>query len=340
MRVIRNPRVFPDGTAAAPAGFFGTDPDTGFYLVSAGVFGIASGGTGELRVDGTSASPVSNDGLALGTTSLMWSDLFLADESVINFNNGDMTITHGSNYMSIAGGLVVINDTANAQMTVGLTINQATNDDEVLALKSADVAHGITDATETDTFATFKKQVGANGGLQIAGYTDSGPGTSNIPAMHFKGYGAADNTAKTTGAAAHIELFAATKSGTGIANVGSDGNLVDIENNGTVRFIFDAEGSGHADVEWVAYAHHDDIALMADIERHLLAREDEAKTYRRKALEEMKIIGKDSWHFENGKPRAMVNFTKLAMLHHGALLQAGERIMALESKVNALTERN
>lgn len=340
MRVIRNPRVFPDGTAAAPAGFFGTDPDTGFYLVSAGVFGIASGGTGELRVDGTSASPVSNDGLALGTASLMWSDLFLADESVINFNNGDMTITHGSNYMSIAGGLVIINDTANAQMTAGLTINQATNDDEILAFKSSDVAHGITDKAETDTYGLIQKLVGANGGLVIAGFTDSGPGTSNIPGLHLVGYGQTDNTTKTTGGAANIQMYASNKSGTGEAAVGADGNLVTIENAGTVRFIFDAEGSGHADVEWVAYEHHDDIALMADIERHLLAREDEAKTYRRKALEKMKIIGKDSWHFENGKPRAMVNFTKLAMLHHGALLQAGERIMALESKVNALTEGN
>ena len=49
-------------------------------------------------------SPVTSDGVALGTTSLMWSDLFLANESVINFNNGDMTLTHSSNTVTVAGG--------------------------------------------------------------------------------------------------------------------------------------------------------------------------------------------------------------------------------------------
>ena len=53
-------------------------------------------------------------------------------------------------------------------------------------------------------------------------------------------------------------------------------------------------------------------------------------------LEEIGIIGEDSWHMENGKPRAMVNMTKLSMLHHGALMQAAERIEALETKLLAL----
>jgi hypothetical protein len=49
-------------------------------------------------------SPVTSDGMALGTGSLMWSDLFLASGSVINFNNGDMTMTHASDSLTIAGG--------------------------------------------------------------------------------------------------------------------------------------------------------------------------------------------------------------------------------------------
>lgn len=43
-------------------------------------------------------------------------------------------------------------------------------------------------------------------------------------------------------------------SGSGGTNIGADGNLVVIRNNSTARFIFDAEGSGHADVEWVAFS--------------------------------------------------------------------------------------
>ena len=33
-----------------------------------------------------------SDGQALGTSSLMFSDLFLASGSVVNFNNGDVTL--------------------------------------------------------------------------------------------------------------------------------------------------------------------------------------------------------------------------------------------------------
>lgn len=49
-------------------------------------------------------SPSTSDGAALGSTSLMWSDLFLASGGVINFNNGDVTITHSSNLLTLGGG--------------------------------------------------------------------------------------------------------------------------------------------------------------------------------------------------------------------------------------------
>jgi hypothetical protein len=43
----------------------------------------------------TSISPSSSDGATLGTTSLVWSDLFLADGAVINFGDDhDVTRTH------------------------------------------------------------------------------------------------------------------------------------------------------------------------------------------------------------------------------------------------------
>ncbi len=48
--------------------------------------------------------PAANDGAALGTTSLMWSDLFLASGAVINFNNGDVTLTHSANTLTLGGG--------------------------------------------------------------------------------------------------------------------------------------------------------------------------------------------------------------------------------------------
>lgn len=60
------------------------------------VFGTSPGFT-------TAANPATSDGAALGTTSLMWSDLFLASGGVINWNNGDVTVTHASNQLFFAG---------------------------------------------------------------------------------------------------------------------------------------------------------------------------------------------------------------------------------------------
>ena len=73
------------------------------YLPAANTLGLAINGAGEVQLTGTALSPVSSDGNALGTTSLMWSDLFLASGAVINFDNGDVTATHAANALAFAG---------------------------------------------------------------------------------------------------------------------------------------------------------------------------------------------------------------------------------------------
>lgn len=80
-----------------------TIPAVGIYAPSAGVLGMAVGSAGEVQLTSTALSPMSSDGTALGTTALMWSDLFLASGSVINFNNGDITVTHSANTLTFAG---------------------------------------------------------------------------------------------------------------------------------------------------------------------------------------------------------------------------------------------
>ena len=57
---------------------------------------------GALKINGA-LTQLSNDGGALGTSSLGWSDLFLASGAVINFNNGDVTLTHSTNTLTFAG---------------------------------------------------------------------------------------------------------------------------------------------------------------------------------------------------------------------------------------------
>ncbi len=49
-----------------------------------------------------------SDAFALGSATKMWSDLFLASGSVINWDNGDVTLTHSANKLGIEGGFLGI----------------------------------------------------------------------------------------------------------------------------------------------------------------------------------------------------------------------------------------
>lgn len=133
-------------------------------------------------------------------------------------------VTGGSERVRIdANGAVYIGDTANANVTLGLTINQGANDNEILDLKSSDVAHGFTAVTETDTFGYFNKALALGGGLVVGAVSDADIGT--VPTMRLETVaGAAISTAKSTAGRAIVEVLVAQGSGTGKANVVADGN--------------------------------------------------------------------------------------------------------------------
>lgn len=106
---------------------------------------IAIAADGVVSFSAANICPTTSDGTALGTGSKMWSDLFLADGSVINFNNGDITLTHASNTLTLDGGSLVVSpaqgDLATFTRTnagnVFVTIDATTfgNEDEEAQLK-------------------------------------------------------------------------------------------------------------------------------------------------------------------------------------------------------------
>lgn len=76
------------------------------YSAASGIFKTPTGGAifgGSSNKFTNAISPNSSDGAALGTTSLMWSDLFLASGGVINWNNGVTTLTEASGVLTVAG---------------------------------------------------------------------------------------------------------------------------------------------------------------------------------------------------------------------------------------------
>ena len=56
-----------------------------------------------IQIAGTNLSPFANDGLTLGNTTNQWSDIFLAEGGVINWDNGDATLTQTGNTLALAG---------------------------------------------------------------------------------------------------------------------------------------------------------------------------------------------------------------------------------------------
>ena len=91
---------------------------------------LYDGTTGELIKDSAvvqtagALSPATTDSVALGSTSKMWSDLFMASGAVFNFDNGNLIVTHSSGIWTVStGDLRVTNAGTNAAsvVTVGGT---------------------------------------------------------------------------------------------------------------------------------------------------------------------------------------------------------------------------
>lgn len=64
-------------------------------------------GTGRYSFTNSAFSPTTIDTATLGTTSLQWSDLYLASGGVINYANGNYTLTHSSGLLTASGNLTV-----------------------------------------------------------------------------------------------------------------------------------------------------------------------------------------------------------------------------------------
>ncbi|MCH7594395.1 MAG: hypothetical protein IIB27_07790 [Chloroflexi bacterium] len=143
-----------------------------------------------------------------------------------------------------AGG-VFINESANANMTVGLTINQGANDDEILALKSSDVGHPMTSITEGDTYGDFLKVQVSSGGLLIRGFKDSG-GVASGAVQIEAALGETASTTDTSSGRGVLEFIGEiTDGGTGRTVVADAGNLLAFVNRTTTRAILKGNGDWH-----------------------------------------------------------------------------------------------
>lgn len=126
----------------------------------------------------TGLIPDANDGAYIGTTTAQFSDLFLAEGGVINFDNGDATITQAGNLITVSGADLKV-EGSNIE-TKSMTAGESVSAGELCYLKSdGKMWKADADAsTTTDGYlgiATASISANASGVFHIRGeYTTSG----------------------------------------------------------------------------------------------------------------------------------------------------------------------
>lgn len=133
--------------------------------------------------DGTSTKPSADNGMSLGVSGTAWSDLFLANGAVINFNASEVTITHSTNQIVQSGArmsFLAPTLTSGSTDDYGLNISQVLSDGG--AAGGSDLYAGFqvtltqTNVTGWDEVYGFRITVGGNAYYELA--TKAGGTTS------------------------------------------------------------------------------------------------------------------------------------------------------------------
>ncbi len=270
----------------------------------------------------------------------------------------------GSTKVRILGtGTIFFGDVANANMTVGLTINQGTNDDQIFTLKSDDVDHGLTTGpaafpgggnVEIDDFFTIEKFSSTQGGVNLRALAEdaSTPTTFGISA-----YGGTADTTKTSAGVGLVNIYVAEHDdANGITGIPANGNIFCVRSKvasvNRTAFMVDTEGNLFADAGAgttnmvTLFDREDDIALCrafdllraerGGVESQLVRTEwDDWASEHKDKLVELGVLGADG---EDGA-RGLVNVTQLQRLHNGSICQLHSRNLELATMINSLTKR-
>ena len=146
----------------------GEDDETKIDFADANTINFHANNSKEMALVENALTPGTSDGIALGTTSLMWSDLFLASGAVINLNNGNVTITHSSNTLTVAAATVAF--TASTAVTVSNDL-KLSSDSAILSLGADDDATLTHDGTTGLTIAANPFEVDSGGNITLDAHT-------------------------------------------------------------------------------------------------------------------------------------------------------------------------
>jgi hypothetical protein len=240
----------------------------------------------------------------------------------------NMTFVTGASVRFRIGGSgkVYINESANAGMTVGLTIHQGTADNEIIAFKSEDVIHYLTSEAESDTWGAIRKANASYGGMNLLSLCEH----SSAVATVLESWGGIPNTNKTAaGAQSLVEIEIGQTDGAGNkANITANGNIFAVKARvgGSMisRAIVDEDGDFYCATSHETLDAYDDLALVNAYDQI----RSEFGMWVEEEEETLMEIGVLGGPIADG---GMTNVTQLQRLHNGALRQVAERLERIEA---------
>ena len=222
---------------------------------------IVSGSNAELNQISASGNivPVTDNTQTLGTAAKPFGDLFLGSGGVINLNNGDVTLTHASNLLTITGGSTRVDkleiDSANDHIDVSTDMVITAAQDITLTPGGANVKPGSDSSIDLGVSGTAFRT------LFVDSINMNGQGNL-IDVVNITGSGHVSMSATSTGSFGRLEIAGdATINGNltfGDANTDSVSFGAEIDSN-LIPNIDDTYDLGSSDKAW------QDLFLEGDI---------------------------------------------------------------------------
>ena len=221
----------------------------------------------------------------------------------------------------------------------GITLNQSTNDGNILSFKSTgDVAHGITNEAETDTYFAIRKAQATKGGVRIDSLSEQGDEVVSLLAL-YNNTGGEINTTTSASANGAIKFFVNkynNSDGDGAANQTSPdaANLFVVNNYTSSAFIVKGNGAIHSNAAAGTFDTYEDAELVRAFDlshgKGVIASQfDKHVRYNHEALAEAELVGRE----EDGTPNMFMNVTGFVQLHNGAIWQQYEKHQRLAEAV-------
>jgi len=231
----------------------------------------------------------------------------------------------------------------------GITLQQNAEDGNILTFKSSDVAHGITNTAETDTYFEMRKQSASIGGVTQTSYSEQ------KLAHAFEGFvGLAEESSPSAASFGPFYFNASIKSGTSIVEMSASQHLFAVANDGDAKFMIDGDGTFHSDGAGGTYDTYEDAQLvrafdLSHMEGVINSKFDKFVQYNHEDLAAAKLVGREP----DGTPNHFINYPAFNRLHNGAIWQQYEKTERLanamyelakiavgEEKANKILEKN